>query len=111
MQTVAEVMDVPLVPYDVWFRRLETSVHVENPQQISRYGDNSAVRLLDFFRQGIRGGMESRSATESMGLLPRVSVEKGKLVSPTLANPRLAQLCSEDVKSWIEYWRHIDFLP
>ncbi|KAF9262404.1 hypothetical protein L218DRAFT_867659 [Marasmius fiardii PR-910] len=107
----ARQMEVPVVPYPEWFRRLEAGLYTTESQELEqKYGENvAAVRLIDFFRQGL--SPSSRGPTESMGLIPKVSLERGKTFSSILSGSDIPQLDNEDVERWIRYWRAVGFLP
>jgi len=109
IRPLADSLGVRLVPYADWLSRLKSDV---DPRILSKYGENPAVRLTDFFRQGIPSpdNAKFRSVTECLGLLPKVSIERGMSVSKTLGDPGLPQLDEADVRRWIEYWREIGFL-
>ncbi|KAJ7638204.1 putative polyketide synthase [Roridomyces roridus] len=95
MEPMASMLDVPLVPYREWYARLKAAD-----------GDITALRLLDYFHLGLKTHMNR----ESMGLLPKVVSSKGSRASETLINTTRS-LGADDVRSWVEYWRGIGYLP
>ncbi|KAF7358095.1 putative polyketide synthase [Mycena venus] len=105
LEPLASSIGVPLVPYAEWFARLKHAA--ENSPHRTRLHDSlAALRLLDFFRLGLKPA----GNTESMGLLPRVMAEKGIHASKTLMDENLPPLGSTDVAKWMSYWRGVRFL-
>lgn len=106
MEPLADILKVPLVPYKEWLSKLENVAANSSLQDrlSSRY---SAVKLLAFFQQGLH----RPAGTESMGLMPRVTMENGVRASATLGSSVLPQLGRRNVKLWVEYWREVGFLP
>ncbi|KAF9468229.1 hypothetical protein BDZ94DRAFT_1294300 [Collybia nuda] len=109
LRPIADVMAVPLVPYAEWYSRLSIVV---DTNILSQFGENPAIKLLDFFRQGVSNHDSdiSRSPTDCMGLLPKVLMERGMLMSGMLRDPELQQLGEADAKRWVAYWRMVGYL-
>ncbi|KAK0454752.1 hypothetical protein EV421DRAFT_1896666 [Armillaria borealis] len=103
MRLAASKMNVPVVAYEEWIRRLETDMGVNVPSM----QENPALRLLDFFRQGISS---SSVATDSMGLLVKVATDRSLAVSSTLRDKNLRRLGEDDVDRWIGFWKKEGFL-
>ncbi|KAF8166302.1 acyl transferase domain-containing protein [Mycena galopus ATCC 62051] len=101
MKPLASILDVPLVPYAEWFSRLKSTA------EFTTSGDLAALKLMDFFRMGLKRGANR----ESMGLLPKVVASKGMHASETLMNEDLALLGRADAENWVRYWREVGFLP
>ncbi len=117
---LASLLDVPLVPYAEWFARLEKSLNDVESQQGSNVSDSSttidnpALKLIDFFRASFEVTETTeamRLARESMGLLPKVTLDKSVLASKTLQDENLPQLGREDAEKWVLHWKEIGFLP
>jgi hypothetical protein len=105
IEPLASNLGVPLVPYAEWFARLKNAAETAPRQH--RTQNMAALKLLDFFRLGLKPAAN----TESMGLLPKVVADKGIHVSETLMREDLSPLGSADVKKWLSYWRGVGFLP
>ncbi|PBK91716.1 hypothetical protein ARMGADRAFT_1166511 [Armillaria gallica] len=99
MRLAASKMNVPVVAYEEWIRRLETDMGVNVPSM----QENPALRLLDFFRQGTSSS--SSVATDSMGLLVKVAMDRSLAVSSTLRDKNLRRLGEDDVDRWIGFWK------
>lgn len=118
IEPIAQQLGVPLVPYDEWFSRLESSANDyeshSNPRSKApnKYGGElSALRLVDFYRLGSSESKErSRSGMESMGLIVKVATQKGANASPSLTPGACPQISLEDIERWMEYWRNTKFL-
>ncbi|KZT12695.1 uncharacterized protein LAESUDRAFT_668561 [Laetiporus sulphureus 93-53] len=110
MEHLSTALDVPLVPYEEWFARLESISADSDSSETDGWGGDakSALRLLDFFRQAIIKA--SDGDMESMGLLPLVAADKGMRVSPSLMDRSVKQLGYDDVQNWVGYWRRTGFL-
>ncbi len=104
MRLAASKMNVPVVAYEEWIRRLETYMGVNVPSM----QENPALRLLDFFRQGTLSS--SSVATDSMGLLVKVAMDRSLAVSSTLRDKNLRRLGEDDVDQWIGFWKKEGFL-
>lgn len=102
---IAEELGVPLVPYTEWLASLEKSAgELSGERDVGAMRDNSALRLLDFFRRRA----EAREGREPLGM-PRLSTEKARSVSETLAN--MSEISEADAKQWVAAWRASGFLP
>ncbi|PPQ73012.1 hypothetical protein CVT24_001401 [Panaeolus cyanescens] len=109
MEPLAEIFNVPLVPYLEWFARLESSARqADSGKSSSPSSTRAALKLTHFYRIALGSSPE---VTESMGLLPNVSAQKGFSASATLQSDCLMSLGREDVNKWVSYWRSIGFLP
>ncbi|KAK0486024.1 male sterility protein-domain-containing protein [Armillaria novae-zelandiae] len=106
MRLAASKMNVPVVAYEEWIRRLETDMGAN----VTSVQENSALRLLDFFRQGIPSSSLSSVATDSMGLLVKVAMDRTLAVSSTLRDKNLRCLGEDDVDRWIGFWRKEGFI-
>ena len=114
IEPIAQQLGVPLVPYDEWFSRLESSAndYESYSKAPNKYGGElSALRLVDFYRLGSSESKErSRSGTESMGLIVKVAAQKGAKASPSLTPGVCPPINQEDIERWMEYWRKTKFL-
>ncbi|KAK0195634.1 putative polyketide synthase [Armillaria mellea] len=104
LRLAASKMNVPVVAYKEWIRRLETDID----GNVSSMQENPALRLLDFFRQGVSSS--SSVATDSMGLLVKVAMDRSLSVSSTLRDKNLRRLGEDDVDRWIGFWKKEGFL-
>lgn len=100
-ETMAEYLGTPLQPYREWLSALE--VAAENPKSSS--ADIPALKLLQFFRNGIRSEEERK---EPIGI-PTLDCTEAQRASTHLRNAKPIQ--REDVLSWLQYWSRIGFLP
>ncbi|KAK0205437.1 acetyl-CoA synthetase-like protein [Desarmillaria ectypa] len=100
-RTMAQYLSLPLQPYGEWLSALE--VAAENPKSSS--DDIPALKLLQFFRNGIRSEEEGK---EPIGI-PAIDCREAEQVSTHLQNAKPIQ--TEDVLSWLQYWTRVGFLP
>ncbi|KAG7442861.1 acetyl-CoA synthetase-like protein [Guyanagaster necrorhizus] len=100
-QTMAQYLGVPLQPFGEWLGALE--VAAENPKISS--DDIPALKLLQFFRNGIRSEEEGK---EPIGI-PAIDCSVAERASTHLRNAKSIQ--KEDVLSWLQYWTSAGFLP
>ncbi|KAK0469076.1 acetyl-CoA synthetase-like protein [Desarmillaria tabescens] len=99
-QTMAQYLSLPLQPYREWLSALE--VATENPKSSSN--DIPALKLLQFFRSGIRSEEEGK---EPIGI-PAIECTEAERASTHLRNAKSIQ--TEDVLSWLQYWTRVGFL-
>ncbi|KAF8154856.1 hypothetical protein B0H34DRAFT_540683 [Crassisporium funariophilum] len=114
MQPLAEILNVPLVPYEEWFARLESSARDSDEEskdksRSQQQHSRAALRMTHFYRLALKAS--SAGYTESMGLLARVASEKGVSASATLQSDEIPPLGRGDVEKWVAFWREIGFLP
>ncbi|EED82934.1 predicted protein [Postia placenta Mad-698-R] len=100
MEPLASKLNVPLVPYVEWLARLESlaedgDVHATHAGKT----DKAALRLLYVYRKAFA---TPERLEESMGLMPRVAMDK--------AEGSTQQLGPEDVERWLSYWRVTGFM-
>jgi thioester reductase-like protein len=115
IRPVSKALNLSLVPYQEWLSRLESSIsfqRAENEDEKSKTSPQSALRLLHFFRLGLEEGRKSAVVgheTESLGMLPKVTFEKGMASCRTLQRiwDSGSQLSSKDARKWIQYWRNV----
>lgn len=100
-ETMAQYLGIPLQPYKKWLSALE--VAAENPKSSS--DDIPALKLLQFFRNGIRSEEEGK---EPIGI-PTLDCTEAQRASTHLRDAKPIQ--TEDVLSWLQYWSRIGFLP
>jgi len=110
---VSAELNVPLVPFVDWLAKLEQTAQSLSQSAYERGSQADpgtemvrslrALQLLPFFKVV---GEKLVSARMAMGL-PDLSVEQAVKGSPTLADPDIRQLGSEDVKRWLAYWRKV----
>ncbi|KAJ6464059.1 hypothetical protein C8R45DRAFT_1175371 [Mycena sanguinolenta] len=105
MEPLASAPDVPLVPYAEWFARLENTADFVPQVPGADAKHPAALKLLDFFQRGLKPQVN----WESVGLLPRLALQKGTHASETLRN--VPPLGPGDIESWVRYWRQVGFLP
>ena len=110
MKPIANMLNVPLVPYREWFARLQNAVLDTSEQGAAAQID--ALKLMDMYRLGLRHlNPRRRTATESMGLLPSVASSKGFRASRTLQDECITRLGAAEAEKWVKYWRSIGYLP
>ncbi|SJL10486.1 uncharacterized protein ARMOST_13872 [Armillaria ostoyae] len=100
-EAMAQYLGAPLQSYREWLSALE--VAAENPKSSS--DDIPALKLLQFFRNGIRSEEEGK---EPIGI-PTLDCTEAKRASTHLRNAKPIQ--TEDVLSWLQYWSRVGFLP
>ncbi|KAF8905645.1 hypothetical protein CPB85DRAFT_1315335 [Mucidula mucida] len=94
---IGQELNLPLVPYAEWVRKLEAcSASVQ---------DVPALKLLDFFKAGLDVQLEGR---EAIGI-PEMSCEGAIRCSTRLQ--RVQPIQSPEVISWLDYWAQIGFIP
>ncbi|KAL4254134.1 Adenylate-forming Reductase [Pleurotus pulmonarius] len=87
MHIIASDLRLPLIPYDEWLLRLETSQHSADEQP--------AVKMLDFYqRHGLRDIREESCL--------------GPTLSASLASA--PPLDSHTIRQWVAYWRSVGLL-
>lgn len=104
LDSVAQELSLPQVPFDQWLSALEKSgegLSAESEVEMTR--DNPALKLLDFFTQGT-GTLGMRGAFNIQAL----DVSNARRVSRTLN--KLSPLTGDAARSWISYWRRTGFL-
>jgi len=98
IEYVAAIIDIPVIPYDEWLRRLEAS-----PKTSEALHNNPALHLLDFYYASRAPKDRSDlSRREAMGL-SLFETRQTVVDAPTLKD--LAQLDMEEVSRWIDYWK------
>ncbi|KIJ49872.1 hypothetical protein M422DRAFT_160371 [Sphaerobolus stellatus SS14] len=97
---VAEILDVPTIPFEEWLKRLEAV-----PRTSEALHTNPALHLLDFYHaclspNDMSSGQEKR---EAMGL---ADYETTQTVAnaPSLNPDNLPQLGREEIARWMGYW-------
>ncbi|EGO01124.1 hypothetical protein SERLA73DRAFT_72093 [Serpula lacrymans var. lacrymans S7.3] len=111
---VSSEYSVSLVSYAEWLAALEQkavilSENVDNKQIPAEAGLPTHLRvqrLLPLFRRLAA----KETSSEAMGF-DSLDIAEAVALSPTLADPVLPQLGSEDVKGWLAYWRKKGLLP
>ncbi|KAJ8495115.1 hypothetical protein ONZ45_g12996 [Pleurotus djamor] len=96
---IADVLDVPLVSYTDWFRRLEEETHATTSNRIP------AMPLLSFFADAFTNETMRRYPTEVLGLAPWVACQRARMYSKTLNNPQLPRLARKDCEKWLMHWK------
>ncbi|KAI0050788.1 acetyl-CoA synthetase-like protein [Auriscalpium vulgare] len=91
-EVVAEYLDLQVVPYDKWVAALKNAGEHSTLGTLEK---SPALKLADFF-------------LNSMPKAATWSTDKAVTVSLELRVAR--QLGKEDVKRWIEYWKHTGFI-
>lgn len=104
---LAKELAVPIISLSEWVDRLEKSAMefgAGREEEVARV--NPALRLLEFF-QGARNS--SQSSSEAFGSFT-MSVSKAVAAASSLHEGSLSLLGEDDVRSWIAYWKRVDFL-
>ncbi len=94
---IGQELNLPLVPYAEWVRKLEAC--------LASVQDVPALKLLDFFKAGLDVQLEGR---EAIGI-PEMSCEGAIRCSTRLQ--RVQPIQSPEVISWLDYWAQIGFIP
>lgn len=102
----SQALNIPLVPYAEWLKRLEHSAAVSDNDSPARLQNNPALAILDFYQSS---SIDREEGREAMGL-PMLSLDLAKKASPVLRSESLSQLGPSDVHSWLGYWRSVGFL-
>lgn len=111
MRPIATALDLPLVPYAEWFKRLEEqSARVARGELSSSAVLEAGIRLLEVYRMPLSSG-DALRRLESFGLIALLGVDETVQQSKTLGAVDLHQLGAQDVDSWLRYWRESGFLP
>ncbi|TFK79675.1 acetyl-CoA synthetase-like protein [Polyporus arcularius HHB13444] len=103
MAPIAELFDVPLVPYDQWVSALETSVEAGSAAEVEMMRQNPALRILPFFK----AAKEPVDGREAFGFV-FLSTDKATKVSESLA--QMPMLDAERAKLWVAAWKKSGFL-
>jgi hypothetical protein len=98
----ARELELPLVSYDEWLRRLEASVKDPVRSEVEHMRTNPALRLLPFFRSARAG-----PGLEAMGL-PLLDTRLAQEAAPALRT--VPSLGAADVQNWLRFWRSISVL-
>lgn len=104
MAPIAELFNVPLVPYDQWTSALEKSVDAGSAAEVEAMRQNPALRLLPFFKTA----KQAVDGREALGMVT-LSVEKATKVSESLV--KMPRLDAERAKMWVGAWKRSGFLP
>lgn len=111
---IAKSLDVPVVAYAEWLRRLNKFAEEDNSSkadQVEKARENPALRLLDFYRNA---GAPNDAVDGSLdgGTFGRLSFDMDvtKRVVKTLGDPHLPTLGDADAKRWLAYWNEIGVL-
>ncbi|KAI0717761.1 acetyl-CoA synthetase-like protein [Cerioporus squamosus] len=100
---IAELLNVPLVPYEQWVSALENSVQAGSAAEVEMMRQNPALRLLPFFK----AAKEPVDGREAFGFV-FLSTEKAIKVSESLA--QMPMLDAERAKMWVAAWKKSGFL-
>lgn len=100
----ASELRLPLVTFKEWKERLEALDSDKHGDKVELLRNIPALKLLDMIQF-----ISSQTGGEALGL-PRVSTDKIRSRSPTLAGDGLAQLMPDDVHVWLGYWRRVGLL-
>ncbi|RPD77022.1 acetyl-CoA synthetase-like protein [Lentinus tigrinus ALCF2SS1-7] len=103
MAPIAELFNVPLVPYDQWVAALENSVEAGSAAEVEVMRQNPALRILPFFKAAKRPSHER----EALGFVI-MSTDKATKVSESLA--RMPMLDAERARQWVAAWKKSGFL-
>lgn len=97
---ITEALQVPLIPYDEWFTRLEAVPRTD--EDLHR---NPALHLIDFYRESLSTkDSQGVDEKEAMGLAV-FDTTATMTDAPSLGPSHLAQLGKADIEQWISYWR------
>ncbi|TCD65683.1 putative NRPS-like protein biosynthetic cluster [Steccherinum ochraceum] len=100
ISSVAQALDLPLVPFADWLARLRTSGEELSAQsEVEMMKISPALRLLPFFsRADTRSGLR-----ETMGLRG-MDMSRALEVAQSLSENNLPQLNDTNVSGWLSYW-------
>jgi thioester reductase-like protein len=104
--TIAQALDVSLVPYDEWLLAMEESLKNTSKSQVALMRENPALRLLPFFQRSRPSG-EAVPGREAMGL-PHMELANAMEIAHSLKDIR--RLDAEDVRRWMVYWKDVKAL-
>ena len=103
MAPIAELFNVPLVPYEQWVSALERSVEAGSAAEVEVMRQNPALRILSFFK----AAKEPVEGREALGFVI-LSTDKAIKVSESLA--RMPMLDAERARMWVAAWKKSGFL-
>ncbi|KIJ28759.1 hypothetical protein M422DRAFT_189414, partial [Sphaerobolus stellatus SS14] len=99
--TVAEFLDVPVVPFQEWLKRLEAA-----PRTSEALHNNPALHLLGFYHACMAPSdfdIARQEESEAMGLA-NYETTQTVVNAPSLNTDNLPQLGREEIARWIGYW-------
>lgn len=115
-QLMSHRLGVPLKPYGQWLEALEESASrtatpdlkgAASPSDISLANALPALKIMDFFRAGLRSEEEGR---DPIGI-PILDSSEAYKASRCLQEEKFAAtLGAEDVRLWFNYWTEVGFL-
>lgn len=105
-EVVGKDLSLPLHPFSQWYGALEAAW--TKAEGASTKASLPAGMILDIFKAGLDSEI-SETGVEAMGL-PVLDMTCALRASAKLQAVELP-LDSADVRSWIRYWREIEFLP
>lgn len=100
IQHIADILDVPVIPYDEWLNRLEASSTTD--EDLHR---NPALHLIGFYRVSATPKDANRiGEREALGLA-MYETQSTVADASCLMPERLPQMGKEDISRWIDYWK------
>ncbi|TFK39396.1 acetyl-CoA synthetase-like protein [Crucibulum laeve] len=95
-------LSIPLLPFLEWSSKLQEFAALTAPHQETKAQEVPVLKLLPFFHNMALNwknmGSQMTSTTQATAL------------SSALADAANVPLAEEDVRTWIEYWRRVEFL-
>lgn len=111
MSPIADALQVPLVPFSEWLRRLEGSP--DTPEAMER---NPALKLRAFFAAAHAKAQRSAALLKSAGSPTQPEAFTGVTLSTAKAQQQSSvlrqapQLDPEAALGWLHYWRRQQFV-
>ncbi|PCH45131.1 NAD(P)-binding protein [Wolfiporia cocos MD-104 SS10] len=104
-------LGVPLIPFDEWYRRLQTLAASSASKTKSTSGGYRRPRLHALLIIPVYQHMLATLHTGRMALgFPDEEVSQTLVASPTLADPALRDVGVADVRRWLAYWYKVGML-
>ena len=100
IQSVARILDVPVVPYKDWLSKLE--IKLESQSESGTRSKTNAFKLIEFYKSNLR----RMGKSELDGAYPekRLAMEKTLQVCTSLSDPAIHSLDEADVERWLAHW-------
>ncbi|TFK49392.1 hypothetical protein OE88DRAFT_1662947 [Heliocybe sulcata] len=107
---MAELLGVGTAPFSDWLARLEHEWKAQGIRKIAP-GLEPAIRIINMYRSACPPDHAARGIVESNGMMPVLSIDRALGTSATLRAPGLSPLHQVDFAQWVDYWKHVGFLP
>ena len=107
VDSVSEILDVPIVPYSQWFSKLEQAATAALESGLSATSPKyPAFHLLHFYRSQQSSDNQNMESDAITGA--NLDLAAAKSSSGIMADANLAQLNSSSVAQWLSYLKSSD---